>query len=249
MRRWLTPEKSQTLATTTKLIFWVNLSTKSKDGVNMWICIEYFLVKFLCFRNFCQICVQMYIWTVCWFKRTCSLSCKQLPICSLLRTPPTESSLSERQISSSKQMIPSYLIHIEDECKEFALWVVAWEEGSVDQGGRVEGEHNGRVDRVGHSEEDDQNQNCKMSNLLFAEEKTMKSAFTPIEGSFGTFWHRYTYLRDPWHFAALRPGSSSDLTSVSCPRAPTMQEGWGRCPRQPWRWRCTHPTKSGWLVA
>ena len=35
MRRCLTPEKSQTLVTTTKLIFWVNLSTKSKDGVNL----------------------------------------------------------------------------------------------------------------------------------------------------------------------------------------------------------------------
>ena len=48
------------------------------------------------------------------------------------------------------EIVPPYLIHVENECKEFALRVVGGEVGLVEQGGRVEGKHDARVDRVRH---------------------------------------------------------------------------------------------------
>ena len=53
---------------------------------------------------------------------------------------------------------------------------MAGEVGSVEQGGRVEGKHDGREDRVRHREEDHQEQSCKISNLEYIE-KILKSAF------------------------------------------------------------------------
>lgn len=64
-------------------------------------------------------------------------------------------------------MVPIHLIHVENERKEFALRVVDGEVGSVEQGGRVEREHNAREDRVGHREEDHQDQSCKISNISY----------------------------------------------------------------------------------
>ena len=78
------------------------------------------------------------------------MSCKQSPICSLLRPPPTESSPTEQKLPNFILEENLHLIQVENECKEFALGVVAGEVGSVEQGGRVEGEHDGREDRVGH---------------------------------------------------------------------------------------------------
>ena len=104
------------------------------------------------------------------------MSCKQSPICSPLRPPPTESSPSEQKLPNFILKANLYLIQVEYECKEFALGVVAGEVGSVEQGGRVERGHDGREDRVRHREEDHQEQSCKISNLEYIE-KILKSAF------------------------------------------------------------------------
>ena len=95
-------------------------------------------------------------------KWTSTLSCKQSPICSLLRPSPTKSSPSEQKLPNVIHKENLHLIQVENECKEFALGVVAGEVGSVEQGGRVEGEHDGSEDRVRQREEDHQDQSCKI---------------------------------------------------------------------------------------